>query len=187
MHPTILVQRRAKALNRIFEKADALIKHLDLEPALAEALQPKGAKDPQVTEMFRLEALADLFDQLAGSAGVTEPVTAVTDEEPESKALDEPGPVSLTEELPPPILDEETPAAAGEERSSSAPEADDKPEPVETEGVIEELPSEEGVPTEEVAAAEPEAEPAEAPAEEETIIEEPKPTVSRKRKSSKEK
>jgi len=38
-----------------------------------------------------------------------------------------------------------------------------------------------------VAAAEPEAEPAEAPAEEETIIEEPKPTVSRKRKSSKEK
>lgn len=73
-----LVQCRAKALNRIFEKADALIKHLELNSALAQAPQPTGAKDPQVTEMFRLKALADLFDQFAKSAGVTEPVTVTT-------------------------------------------------------------------------------------------------------------
>src|SRR5687768_4278192 len=78
MHPTILVQRKAIAFSRILAKAEALIKRIGLDPELIEALQPKGAKDPQVIEMFRLEALADLFDELALSAGITEPVTTVT-------------------------------------------------------------------------------------------------------------
>jgi hypothetical protein len=182
MHPTILVQRRAVALNRITERAAALVKQLRLDPALSEALRPTGAKDPQVTEMFRLEAVANLFDQLAQSAGLPESatVTAVTDEgEVESKPVAEsiPGPESLTEELPPPILEEGVSPTDSEELRSSAPEADDQPGPVEAEAAIEELLTEEAVPTEEMSAAEPEAEPEEAP----------KAAASRKRKSSKKK
>jgi hypothetical protein len=189
MHPTILVQRRAKALNRIFEKADALIKHLDLSPALTEALQPRGAKDPQVIEMFRLEALADLFDQLAESAGVPKSaaVTAVTDEgEAESKPAEEtiPGPVPFTEGLPPPVLEDEAPAAQEEEPGSSASKAEAPAEPVGTESTIEEASAED------VAALEPEAAREEVPAQEELIIEEPMvapKTPRRKSKSSNKK
>lgn len=85
MHPTILVQHRAQAINRIMERAAALIKRIDLDPALLEALQPKGVKDPQVVEMFRLEALANLFDELAFSAGIIE-----AEEQPAEQPVEEP-------------------------------------------------------------------------------------------------
>lgn len=115
MHQTILVQRKALAINRIMAKAEALAKHLDLDLALIEALRPTGAKDPQVIEMFRLEALANLFDQLAISAGIPEPVTAVTpaeDEPPAGEvepAAEDVTPIPIAEGLdglPAPTLDE---------------------------------------------------------------------------------
>jgi len=155
MHPTILVQRRAQAINRIMAKAEALIKHLDLDPALIEALQPKGAKDPQVIEMFRLEALANLFDELAISAGITEPVTVVTADEvdaaTEPPAADDDTPIPIAmgpDGLPAPTLDEaptaEEPAEAVTEdevpAEETAPEEPIAEQPVE---VIDEAPLQE--------------------------------------------
>src|SRR5687767_8787469 len=82
MHPSILAQRRAQAVNRIVQAARIL------DPEHAEALEPKGIKDPQAVEMIRLEALADLLERLgpvfeAPAALAPEPiqdptVTAVT-------------------------------------------------------------------------------------------------------------
>lgn len=134
MHPTILVQRKAQAINRIMEKAKALAELLDFDPALIEALQPKGAKDTQVIEMFRLEALANIFDELARAAGVKEPVTAVTPAADESPA-GEVEPTAEEAETPIPIAvgPDGLPVPTGEQ-------------PVEA--IEEEAPAEEAVPEE---------------------------------------
>ena len=144
MHPSILIKRKAEALNRILAKAAALVQRIKLDPALTDALQPKGIKDPQVLEMMRLEALADLFDQLAWSAGIDEeePAAAVTVvTEPDSKPMEEslPGPVppGILEELPAPVIEEEEPAAEMETESvdeetpiHEEPEVSEKPKRV---------------------------------------------------------
>ena len=87
MHQSILAKRRATAVQRIVTKASTLAAFLNLDPSLAGALEPKGVKDAQVVDMLRLEALADLMDRIAENAGVSEPVTVVT--EPESKPMEE--------------------------------------------------------------------------------------------------
>lgn len=72
MHPSILAQRKAKAMDRILQAARVI------DPARAEALQPKGVKDPAAAEMMRLEAIADLLDGLRPpfEAAVVTAVTA---------------------------------------------------------------------------------------------------------------
>ena len=87
MHQSILAKRKATATQRIITQARALAAHLDLDPQLTEALQPKGIKDAQVVDMLRLEALADIMDRFAAQAGVSDAVTVVT--EPESKPMEE--------------------------------------------------------------------------------------------------
>jgi hypothetical protein len=145
MHPTILIQRKAQAINRIMAKAEALAKHLDLDPALIDSLQPKGVKDSQVIEMFRLEGLANLFDQLAISAGISEPVTVVTpagDEspagevEPTADEAETPIPIAMGPDgLPAPTL-EEAPTAEEQpveviDEEAVAPEEPATEQPVE--------------------------------------------------------
>jgi len=99
MHPSILAKRKAQAMDRIVQAVQSL------DPAAAEALQPKGIKDPAAAEMMRLEALAALLDQLAANAGVPAPaVTAVTVGE---FIVPAPTPPAAEEELPPPVLEEE--------------------------------------------------------------------------------
>lgn len=127
MHPTILVTRKAKAINHIVERAEGLVRQLELDPALIEALQPKGAKNPQVIEMFRLEALATLMDALTESAGVPMP-------EPAEEPAPEPEPVTAVTELqgeqgqglPEPVLTDITapvePSAEEHAQTESAPE-----------------------------------------------------------------
>jgi len=132
MHPSILIKRKAEALNRILAKAAALVQRIKLDPALTDALQPKGIKDPQVLEMMRLEALADLFDQLAWSAGIEEPAPAVTVvTEPDSKPMEEsvPGPVppGILEELPAPVI-ETAPAVAAEPEAEPVSEEESEAE-----------------------------------------------------------
>jgi hypothetical protein len=67
MHPSILAKRRAQAMDRIVQSARLL------DPEHAEALHPKGIKDPATAEMMRLEAIAALLERL-GTV-----VTAVTE------------------------------------------------------------------------------------------------------------
>jgi hypothetical protein len=97
MHPSILAKRKAQALERIVRAARGL------DPEHAEALEPKGVKDPAAAEMMRLEALAEILE---GLGPVFEPpaVTAVTPEKPMPVLdTDKPQP----EDLPEPVLDEE--------------------------------------------------------------------------------
>lgn len=75
MHPSVLAQRRARAMDRIVQAA----RHLD--PEHTESLQPKGIKDPQAAEMMRLEAIADLLERLAVTVVTAE---ANTDIDPAS-------------------------------------------------------------------------------------------------------
>jgi hypothetical protein len=186
MHPTILIQRKAQAVNRILAKAEALAKHLDLDPALIEALQPKGAKDAQVLEMFRLEGLANLFDQLAISAGVLEPVTTVTgadeppagETEPEAAAdQDAVLPIVMGPDgLPAPTLDK---ARTGEPEAQKSAE-EGQPEAIESTKPEAEEPAEVTEP-EAIESTEPEAE---EPVEEEPAPEPPvavKKSTTRKR------
>jgi len=69
MHPSILAKRKAEAVNRIVWTAEALSNHLELDPVLAEGLQPKGIKDPATAEMMRLEGLADILTAVAIQTG----------------------------------------------------------------------------------------------------------------------
>lgn len=85
MHPTILAQRKANAVNRIVWASGALAKELELDPALVDALQPKGIKDPRVLEMMRLEGVANLMLQLAIRVGAVNEGDAVTAVTPESE------------------------------------------------------------------------------------------------------
>jgi hypothetical protein len=111
MHQSILAKRKAIAQDRILTSALALVAQLQLDPALAEGLEPKGVRDSATVEMMRLEGLADLMEQLAAQpTSPPSPVTTVTDEvpqEPESKPLDESMPGPVLDELPPPVLDDE--------------------------------------------------------------------------------
>lgn len=159
MHPTILVKRKADALQRILATTDALAQHLELDPALVEALQPQGIKDPRVMEMKRLEALAALLDQLAAMAGVTEPAAvtvetaaAPADSDPGEEPLPDPSPIG--DELPPPVLEE---AAVTVE--TAAPPADNELPPAVLQEGEADLPAEE-------APAEVEYTPEELPADE---------------------
>jgi len=110
MHPTILAQRKAIALNRIVVSADALASHLKLPTALTDALK-QPVKDPQVREMSRLEAIADLLAALEVSSG----------SRPEAKPMDTsiPGPVppQSAEPLPVPTLSDEGIVAESEPTS----------------------------------------------------------------------
>lgn len=125
MHQSILAQRKATATQRIITQASALAAHLDLDPKLAEALQPKGIKDPQVADMLRLEALADLLDRFAADASVTEPVSMETAEE--TKQMD--GAVGFPENIwSLPLVEPEAPAAVQE--AADAVEDLEKPAPV---------------------------------------------------------
>jgi hypothetical protein len=123
MHSAIQVQRRAAAMNRILERSGALIEQYELDPALADALQPRAVKDPQVAEMMRLEGLANLLDQVAEKAGLPAPepvdtsvkefrapvVTAVTQLD-----TDQPRP----DDLPEPVLDEDKPVKKSTRRTT---------------------------------------------------------------------
>lgn len=126
MHPSVLAQRKAIAANRIVERATALVQHLELDPALAQSLQPTGVKDTQTVDMLRLEGLATLLDQLAENAGV--PAPAVTDVTVGEFTAPAPEPVvpinepltkpSLDGPLPPAILDEDEPKPSRKSKSS---------------------------------------------------------------------
>jgi hypothetical protein len=99
MHQSILAKRKAEAVGRIVATSRALAAQFELDPALAEALEPKGIKDPQTSEMLRLEALANLLDRIAPAADA---VTTVTEDEPEPPAYHMVGEGAL----PAPVLDE---------------------------------------------------------------------------------
>jgi hypothetical protein len=125
MHNTVLAKRRAVAIDRIVNRATALVQHLELDPALAEALQPKTIKDPQAAEMIRLEALATLIDQMAINAGVP-------DQEQPDATIHEfnvrlvPAQAPGTEDLPEPVLEEEVIPIEGESEIEDFP-ADELP------------------------------------------------------------
>ena len=108
MHPSVLAKRKAIAVNRIVARVTALVQYLELDPALAESLEPKSTRDPATVDMLRMEALATLIDQVALNAGapeeeqpdttvrefIVEPVTAVTPVE------DETGPEATPTDVP---------------------------------------------------------------------------------------
>lgn len=194
MHPTILAQRKAIATDRILERSAALVQHLELDQSLVDRLRPSSVKDPPTVEMLRLEALADLFDQLADSAGapaapvpdrtvrefIAPAVTAVT--KPADESI--PGPVppvegATPEGLPPPVMEGERTEGEGAAQKiddAFATEAVAVPEPDE--------PSEEA----------PEDKPAEEPAvtavtspEKEPVEEEPGPQSRSPKKSTRSK
>jgi hypothetical protein len=75
MHPSILAKRKAQAMGRIVQAAQVM------DPARAEALQPKGVKDPAAAEMMRLEAIADLLEGL-GPVAVTTVTAPAEDPRP---------------------------------------------------------------------------------------------------------
>ena len=81
MHQSILAKRKATATQRIITTATRLAAFLELDPKFADALQPKGIKDPDVVDMMRLEAVADVLDQVGANAGLTEPVTTQADKD----------------------------------------------------------------------------------------------------------
>lgn len=117
MHPSVFAKRRAEAMGRIDERAGALVEQLELDPALAAALQPVGIREPLAAELARLEALADLMDKIADRAGVPPPpvpdttvnkfIAPPAQPEPEQ----EPNQVELSgvDGLPAPTLEEEIP------------------------------------------------------------------------------
>lgn len=123
MHPSVLAKRKAMAVNRIVARATALVQYLELDPTLAEALEPKATRDPATVDMLRMEALATLIDHVALNAGVpeeeqpdtsvgefiVEPVTAVTPVE------DETGPEAIPTDVPDEV---ESAAEAVEETES---------------------------------------------------------------------
>lgn len=92
MHPSILAKRKGQAVGNIVRTASALVNHFGGDPLLAEALEPKGIKDPAAAEMMRLEALSNLLLWVAihnGAVKESAPapsedpgVTAVTETEP---------------------------------------------------------------------------------------------------------
>ena len=72
MHPTILVQRRAVALNRITERAAALVKHLELDPVghIAGVMHPelnhiRVAGTAQRNSLTRGDGFQGIFDHVA--------------------------------------------------------------------------------------------------------------------------
>lgn len=94
MHPSILAKRKADAVNRIIQVARSM------DPERAEALQPKGIKDPATAEMMRMEAIADLLEHLGTPAVSTE-----------TEPADDPRPT--LDDLPDPVVEapsEEEPA-----------------------------------------------------------------------------
>ena len=87
MHPSILAQRRALAIDRIVQAVTRL------DPERADALRPKGIKDASTADMMFLENVADLVDQLVPKAQIDETgVTAVTDPHPVDEPADDPRP-----------------------------------------------------------------------------------------------
>lgn len=150
MHPSVLIKRKAIAVNRIVERAGALVKRLELDPVLVAALEPK-VKDTETADMLRMEALGTLIAELALSAGAPpekQPDTTVkefiveaspaSDELP-APALDQlPAAEPTTEEIPAeaetteeparevaeeptPDVSEDAPAEAAEEAPASKP------------------------------------------------------------------
>lgn len=93
MHPSILAKRKAQAVGNIVWTAGALAKQFELDPALTEALQPKGIKDPATAEMMRMEALSDLLMAVGLQAG------AVKEGAPDP--IDEPAVTAVTPVLAP--------------------------------------------------------------------------------------
>ena len=141
MHPTILVQRQAKAIERIIARATALAAVIDLDPALISALKPQGPKDLRVIEMMRMEALANLFDQLAVAAGIEDAVTAVTpvDDEaaPGPDGLPAPTLEEVTGDQPPTLVDQFTDEYA--ESPAAEPEAETPAEVESADATVEEI------------------------------------------------
>jgi hypothetical protein len=106
MHPSILAKRKAQALERIGWTAEALAKHLELDPVLIEGLQPKGIKDPAAAEMMRLEGLSDLLTAVAIQTGaVKESAPEPGDEETVSTETPEAEPTMG--DLPAPVLEDD--------------------------------------------------------------------------------
>ena len=155
MHQTILAQRKAVAAGKLIKAAEAIGRHLEMDPGLVQAFHPAGIRDPQVKDMMIWEAAADLLVQLGILSGaIQEGVTAVTEEPaaiddtqsepPADDGQDETEPFDLDPGTPvsEPVIDEAPDAKAEEEAlgpdseetepRSSAPEADTLP-PVDTE------------------------------------------------------
>ena len=153
MNQTILAQRKAIAAGKLIKAAEAIGRHLEMDPSLVQAFHPTGIRDPQIKEMMIWEAAAELMFQLGivsgaiqeGVTAVTEDPAAIDDTQPEPPADDgqeetelfdlDPGtPVSepVVDEAPDAKAEEETlgPDSEETEPRSSAPEADTLPAPV---------------------------------------------------------
>lgn len=151
MDSTILATRKAQAINRITELSKRFAQAADLDPALVDALQP-GVKDPQVKELRRFEAIADLMSALALSAHlVKEPEPALT--EPVATAA-EPSAALPLDGLPAPEIDPAVATVTGDLAQPIDPDAaaSEEAQPVETEETVSEIQ------TAELIEAEPEAE-----------------------------
>jgi len=118
MHILNLSKRNGQAQNRMLAAAKALATIADLDPALVTALSP-SVKDTAVRAMREREAVADLLEALAITAGVMpaesiqepaadalEAVTPVTQDTAQSMEAVGSAPAESGEELPPPVVEE---------------------------------------------------------------------------------
>lgn len=112
MHPTLLVVKRSQAIERIERAARVLASRGSVDPALVQALTSVG-NNPQVRELRRLEAIADILDVALLEEAHQSLVTTVTSEslaEPVAQNVrNEEAAIAADEasELPPPSLVEE--------------------------------------------------------------------------------
>ena len=137
MHSTILISRRAAALKKLIESAEAIVKHLELDPSLLDGFAPQGVKDQQVKDMLALESAAKIMHELAvlsHSIQDESDVTTVTATDDSSADMTEETPTVepvFPDDLPAPVLDEQpTPANQAIPESaeeSAAPLEEDPP------------------------------------------------------------
>ncbi len=117
MHILHLSKRNGRAQERLLAAAKALAHAAEIDPALVDALSPK-TKDPAVRAMMEREAVADLLEKIAITAGVMDPrdllptaeeltqdVTTVTPVE-EPAPEETPAPTAEEINLPEPVLEE---------------------------------------------------------------------------------
>lgn len=100
MHPAIIAQRKAAAMQTIVERSKALSELEYVEPALVDELDARGYRVPAVIEVMRLEALAKILGAVAESVGA-EPAP-----ETENQLTAFVAPPPTEDPLPPPAANE---------------------------------------------------------------------------------
>lgn len=126
MHILQLSKRNGNAQERMLTAAKLLARAAEIDPALVEALTPT-VKDLAVRSMMEREAVADLLEALAITAGVMELPADVTAEETVTTVTEpvsapiEPTPETPAdvEGLPEPVLEEVQPDEGAEPKVSA--------------------------------------------------------------------